>query len=120
MSEIIKCHLCGSEDLMNANCYDCLIKKKKESRNEGIEFAKRKWLNATISIIKNDFNIELEKMKKEVFDKAYEKGYQDGLKGREKRKVLCPDCGNGHIISRGSSWECRTCGRRFQKIYRQK
>lgn len=35
-----------------------------------------------------------------------------------KDRPKCVECGSSHIISRGSSWECKECGRRFQKRYR--
>jgi len=30
-------------------------------------------------------------------------------------RPLCPSCGGDHIVSRGLSWSCITCGRKFRK-----
>ena len=38
---------------------------------------------------------------------------------KDFKRPNCPDCGSSYVRSHGESWNCRDCGRRWQKVRRQ-
>lgn len=32
----------------------------------------------------------------------------------------CPECNGGHVLSRGTEWQCADCGKRWSKFNRRK
>ena len=64
--------------------------------------------------------VESWKRSENVFEKDFAIFYRLDSDGSAFIRPTCPECGNSHVISKGSSWLCRGCGRWFSNTYRRK